>query len=63
MDHVNTMSQFDNEVKKAYKTDKFFITRLEGVHNVKHSWNKWLNYKNYGNTKATSKIATKQFGK
>ena len=63
MDQVNTFSQFDNEVSTAYKKDKFFMKRLEGLLDIRHSWNKWLRYRNYGTTKKSSRVAKAQGGR
>jgi hypothetical protein len=63
VDHINTLSQFDKEVAKAYKSDTFKIKRLEGLLDVRKSWNKWLRYKNYGTTKKRSAIAKAQGGR
>ena len=63
MDHVNTFSQFDTEIAKAYKQDKFLIKRLEGLHDIRVSWDRWLGYRNYGTTKKSSSIAKAQGGR
>ena len=63
MDKINTLTQFDLEVAKAYKTDKFYIKRLDGLLDVKQLWNQWLCYKQYGTTRKSSAQAQAQGGR
>ena len=63
VERVNTLSQFDAEVSKAYKTDRFFIKRLDGLLNVKLKWNFWLGYSKYGTPRNTSEAALLQGGR
>ena len=60
---VNTFSQFDAEVTKSYRTDKFYIKRMLGVLNVKTSWNKWLGYTRFGPARSSSTEAQAQGGR
>ena len=57
VERVNTLSQFDAEVTKAYKTDRFLIKRLDGLLDVKAKWNMCLGYSKYGTTRTTSAAA------
>ena len=51
------MTDFDREVKKAFKTDNFILKRLEGLLDFKKAWNRWRGYENYGIPKNNSKEA------
>ena len=63
MEGVNTFSQFDAEVTKSYRTDKFYIKRMLGVLDVKNSWNKWLGYTRFGPARSSSTEAQAQGGR
>ena len=54
MQHVNTLSQFDSEVSKAYLTDKFHIIRKAALLNCKVASNHWLGYSRFGSSKKSS---------
>ena len=60
---VNTLSQFDEAVSKAFISDKFKIIRRTGVLNCKEAWNKWLGYSRFGSTRHSSKEAQAQGGR
>jgi hypothetical protein len=63
VERVNTLSQFDAEVTKAYKRDRFLMKRLDGLLDVKAKWNKCLGYSKYGTTRTTSAAAKAQGGR
>ena len=63
VERVNTLSQFDAEVSKAYKKDHFHIKRLDGLLDVKAKWNLLLGYSKYGTTRNTSAAAKAQGGR
>ena len=63
VDSVNTPSQFDAEVAKAFRSDNFFIKRLVGILNCKDTWNKWLGYSRFGSARSTSAEAQAQGGR
>jgi len=63
VEHVNTLSQFDKEVAKAFKTDKFYIKRMMGTFNIKESWNQWLGYSRFGPPRKRSNEAKAQGGR
>jgi hypothetical protein len=60
---VNTLSQFDKAISKAFHADKFEVIRKAGVFNCKESWNKWLSYSRIGSTRHQSNEALAQGGR
>jgi hypothetical protein len=60
---VNTFSQFDSEVSKAYLTDKFYIVRKAALFNCKVAWNHWLGYSRFGSSRKSSAEAEAQGGR
>jgi hypothetical protein len=60
---VNTPSQFDKAVSKAFVSDKFRIIRRAGVLDCKQAWEKWLAYSRFGSTRHKSSEAQAQGGR
>ena len=60
---MNTFSQFDREVTRAFIQDKFHIVRKAGVFNCKETWNKWLGYSRFGSARNSSNEAQAQGGR
>jgi hypothetical protein len=63
IERVMTLSEFDSEVKSAFKKETFHLKRLEGLLDFKSLWNKWLSYEQYGTTRINSSQAAKQGGR
>jgi len=53
---IATLSQFDYEVKDAYKS-RFTLKRLYGLLDVSSTMDKWIGYSNYGTPKHGSAFA------
>jgi hypothetical protein len=62
VESVNTLSQFDAEVKRAFK-ETFYLKRLEGLLAVGELWNGWLHYKRFGPPRKQSAQALAQGGR
>ena len=60
---VNTMSQFDQAISKAFRADKFEVIRKAGVFNCKEFWKLWLGYSRFGTARTSSNEAQAQGGR
>lgn len=60
---INTMTEFDKEMRNSFKSIKFDIFRKVAVLDVKKFFSGWINYNRYGTTKRTSESAQAQGGR